>query len=113
MPQSEKKLSNIQWNLIIQMQSGTVETHYEWTWMHTIKRREKAAVLVWHITEPIHLLAPENITFPSQYVWFTQPGQIPKAVTTLTSKDQAASVIPVEKDDLPLQVPMKYLPFQP
>lgn len=76
--------------------------------MHIIKRGEKAAVLVWHVTEPIHLLAPESITFSSQYVWFTQPGQIPKAVTTLTSKDQAASVISIEKDDLPLQVP-----FQP
>lgn len=46
-------------------------------------------------------------------VQFTQPGQVPKAVAALTSEDQATSVILREGEHLTIQVPAKYLFFQP
>lgn len=58
-------------------------------WTHTTERRENVGVLVWHIPPPIHLLMPESTTSTGQHVWFTQPDQIPKAMATLTPKDQA------------------------
>lgn len=58
-------------------------------WTHTTERRENVEVLVWHIPPPIHLLMPESTTSTGQHVRFTQPDQIPKAMTTLTPKDQA------------------------
>ena len=44
-------------------------------------------------------------------VRYTQPGQLPKAAATLTSHDQAAGVILIEEEDLPIQFPMQYLSF--
>lgn len=40
---------------------------------------------------------------------FTQPDQIPKAMATLTLKDQAISIILTEEEALPIQVPTKYI----
>lgn len=42
---------------------------------------------------PSPLLIPNSAAFLGQHVWYTQPGQIPKAAATLTFKDQATSVI--------------------
>ena len=49
---------------------------------------------------------------PWQRVWYAQPGQIPKAAVMLTPTYQTTSVI-LTWDDFPIQVPAKYLSFQP
>lgn len=82
-----------------------------WTDTCTIERGAIIGVLVQHIPPPIKLLTPQNTTSPGQHVWFTQPGQVPKAGATLTSKDQCTSVILIQGEDLPIQVPTKYLSF--
>ena len=43
---------------------------------------------------------PDGAAFPGQHVWYTPHGQMPKAAATLTSKDEATSVILKEGDDL-------------
>lgn len=45
-------------------------------------------VLVWHILPLVYLLMPDMAAFPGHTCWHEQLGQIPKAVATLTSKDQ-------------------------
>lgn len=38
-----------------------------------------------------------------------QPGEVSNAAATLTSKDQTTDTILTEREDLPIQVPTKYL----
>ena len=71
-------------------------------------------VLVWHFPPPEHLLMSESAATSSQHVMICpRSGQVPKAAATLTSKDQATSVILIKLGDLPIQIPAKYLSFQP
>ena len=41
-----------------------------------------------------------------------QRGEVSNAAATLTSKDQTTDTILTEREDLPIQVPTKYLSFQ-
>ena len=41
------------------------------------RKREKVGIPIWHIPPPVHLLTLDSAAFPSQPVWYTQPGQIP------------------------------------
>ena len=54
---------------------------------------------------------PDNAASSSQHVCIAQPGHLPKVAATLTSKDEATGIIFIEGEDLPTQVPIKYLSF--
>lgn len=76
---------------------------------HVIESGEKVGILVCHILTLVHLLLPASAACPGLNVLCAQPGQIPKAVATLTSKDQATSKILTEGEDIPMEVHTKYL----
>lgn len=46
----------------------------------------------------------DSVTLSRQHVWCVQPGQILKAAATLTSKDQATSVILIQGKNLPIRI---------
>lgn len=113
-PLGEGKLLSLHWHLLVLLQARPVETSDAWNETCTIKRKEKVGVLVWHILPPVHLFMPDISSFPhhhspSQQCWYAHMVQIPKAVATSPSKDQAPSVILEEEEDLPMQVSIKYV----
>lgn len=90
-----------------------VETHYTWNGRGTTERGKKVGILVSHFPHPEHLTSESAATSSQHVMICTRSGQVPKAASTLTSKDQATSVILIKWGDLPVQVPTKYLSFQP
>ena len=69
---------NLYGDPIVLLQAGLVEMHYSWKGTHAIKKGEKVRVLVWHIPPPVCLHMFGSASFPSQHVWYLQPGQVPK-----------------------------------
>lgn len=60
---------------------------------------------------PAHPLMPDSAASSGQHTRYVQPGQVPKGTATSASKDQATGVIFIERGDLPVKVPTKYLSF--
>lgn len=84
-----------------------------WTYTYTIERGEMVGILDWHIPHPTHFFIPENtiysqLTEQVPSIWFIQSVQV--NVATLTSKDQATSLILID-EELSTQVPAQYLSF--
>ena len=48
-PLSEGVLLNLYWDSVVLLQAGPVERYYTCNGTHTIERKEKRGVLVWHI----------------------------------------------------------------
>lgn len=103
------ELFNLHWNSIALLQAGSTETQYTCNRTCTIKKGVKVGILLWQIPPPVYLLTPAGPASPSQHVRYAQPGQIPKAAPTLTSEVLGTSVILIEGEQHPIQVPTKYL----
>ena len=52
--------------------------HYTWNETCPTETGEKVGAQVWHILPPVQLLMPDG-AFPTQHVWYAQPGQVLKA----------------------------------
>lgn len=44
----------------------------------------------------------QQCCLPCQHGWCAPPNQIPQAAATLTSEDQATSIILIDEEDLPI-----------
>lgn len=107
-PLDGEELLNLQWNLVILMQSRPLETTCMWTKTHHWKKGKGKGTGPAY-SSLCYFLRPGSITSPGQHVWSTQPGQIRNAMARLMSKEQVISVILTEGANLPIQVPAKYV----
>lgn len=92
---------------VILLQAGPVEMHYTSTGTHTIEQGEKMGSCS-GISHPHSVCSYLTVLPPPGNMYVTH-----KQILTLTSKDQTTSVILIQREDLPIQVPVKYLSFQP